>query len=135
MPLSAHGGQLVPILGAVTRRVHLANGSHWLGGPSRLAGLNVRLAVDSDGCVFGDAGEGQGVALLWPVDYSARRTADDAIEVIDRAGNVVVREGERFATGGGFTSDDYDTPLKRHALEVHGRELFVIGRAIERQPS
>jgi len=79
----------------VTRKVRLAHGPNWLGGPSRLARLESRLAVDQDGCVFaGHQGEGSGTALAWPLDYAARIGLDGVVEIVDGAGDLILREGE-----------------------------------------
>jgi hypothetical protein len=117
----------------VARKVRLAHGRNWLGAPSRLAGLQSRLAVDDDGCVFaaGDI-EGAGIALAWPLDYAGGVGPDGVVEIVNSAGEVVLREGEAFAAAGGLTPGDFDSPEKRHAREVHGREMFVIGLPVER---
>jgi hypothetical protein len=102
------------------------------GGPSHLARLDGRLAVDHDGCVFAaSAGEGVGRAVAWPRDYSARMGLDDVVEILDGHGDVVLREGDHFAVAGGLGPA---TPETRHALEVHGRHTFYIGQPVERLP-
>jgi len=40
--------------------------------------------------------------------------------------------GDAFAAAGGLTPDDFDSPEKRHARELHGRDMFVIGLPVER---
>jgi len=105
----------------------------WLGGPSCLARLQSRLAVDADGCVFA-AGhrEGAGIALAWPLDYGPGIGPDGVVEIVNSGGEVVLREGDAFAAAGGLTPDDFDSPEKRHARELHGRDMFVIGLPVER---
>lgn len=117
----------------MARKVRLAHGPAWPGGPSCLARLQSRLAVDADGCVFA-AGhrEGAGIALAWPLDYGPGVGPDGVVEIVNSGGEVVLREGDAFAAAGGLTPDDFDSPEKRHARELHGRYMFVIGLPVER---
>lgn len=66
-----------------------------MGGRSRLARLEGRLAVADDGCVFAALGEeGIGSALVWPLDYAAGVGADELVEIVDDNGQVVLRGGD-----------------------------------------
>jgi hypothetical protein len=53
------------------------------------------------GCVFAEAPNDSWL-LLWPEGYTARY-GDGRLEVLDAAGNVVARDGERIRIGGGET--------------------------------
>jgi hypothetical protein len=114
------------------RKVRLAHGPDWLGGPSRLARLQSRLAVEDDGCVFAADHRDGAIALAWPLGYVAGVGRDGVVEIVNSAGEVVLREGDAFAAAGGLTPDDFDGPEKRHARDVHGREMFVIGLPVQR---
>jgi hypothetical protein len=116
----------------MTRAVRLSHGPGRLGGPSHLARLEGRLAVDDDGCVFAASLRGEsGCAVAWPRDYTARIGPEDVVEVVDGSGNVVLREGDHFAVAGGLGPSTSET---RHALVVHGRETFFIGQPVARLP-
>lgn len=41
--------------------------------------------------------------VLWPMGYTARRSGDQ-VEVLDRAGHVVARTGQRYELLGGYNS-------------------------------
>jgi hypothetical protein len=114
------------------RKVRLAHGPDWLGGPSRLARLQSRLAVEDDGCVFAADHRDGAIALAWPLGNVAGVGRDGVVEIVNSAGEVVLREGDAFAAAGGLTPDDFDSPEKRHAREVHRREMFVIGLPVQR---
>jgi hypothetical protein len=68
--------------------------SGWEPGDPALTALHTGVvAVDADGCVS--------AGLLWPAGFSARRDADGRVSILDSAGTVVLREGDRFEVGGG----------------------------------
>jgi hypothetical protein len=88
--------------------------------------------MDTDGCVFAaELDEGStSVGLAWPGDYGARIAADGLVEIVDRQGRVVLREGQAFQAGGGLGPDEpapWDTAHERHE---HGRKVFCIQTAI-----
>lgn len=113
----------------VTRHVHLDHGPR-LGGASRLARTEGVLCVDEDGCAYVGGPGRRASGLIWPMGYEARVGADGLIEIVDPQGEVVVREGERFAAGGGVAPDDRRET--RHASELHGRGVFFIQHAPSR---
>jgi hypothetical protein len=45
------------------------------------------------------------VRVRWPEGYSGRRSGDQ-VEVLDRAGHVVARTGQRYELLGGYDPDD-----------------------------
>jgi hypothetical protein len=68
--------------------------SGWKPGDDALAGaFSGVVTVDADGCVS--------AGLLWPEGYAARRDADGRVSILNAAGKVVLRDGDRFEVGGG----------------------------------
>jgi hypothetical protein len=102
----------------------------FLGGPAQSAGLGGRLAVDDDGCVYAKVGADESLGLAWPNYYSAQLGPDEQVEIIDQAGQVVLREGQLFRAAGGFGPDEPAPWDTQHEREGHGRQVFCIQTAI-----
>lgn len=71
------------------------------------AQLTGTLRATSEGCPYVDASMNPAhpspVALVWPAGYQARRAPGGGIEVTGPDGSVVIREGDRFQAGGGYS--------------------------------
>lgn len=72
-----------------------------------LALLTGTLRATSEGCPYVDASMNPAhpspVAVVWPAGYQARREPGGGIEVTGPDGSVVIREGDRFRAGGGYS--------------------------------
>lgn len=108
----------------------LVHSGSFLGGSAQSAGLGARLAVDPDGCVYAEIGASERLGLAWPNDYSARLGSDQRVEILDRNGQVVLREGQLFRAAGGYGPDEPATWDTRHERQDHGRHVFCIQTAI-----
>jgi len=85
-PPAASGGGQVPI-----------PTSTWRPGDDGMAALlEGTLVKDASGCLVVD-----GLVIVWPADYTARRTAAGSVEVLNADGEVVARTGAKLRAGGG----------------------------------
>lgn len=90
-----------------------------------LALMSGVVTVDPDGCVFArPAAPGRRRAgLLWPEGFATRREGDGRVSILDGSGRVVLREGERFSSGGGGVAHRTDFACARGTTDtwaMHG---------------
>jgi hypothetical protein len=86
------------------------------------AALQVRLAVDANGCVRASAGK-TAETLVWPRGYTVRGDAT-SFEVLDGTNNVVARSGVPLTIGGGGADRFKDTWTGR---DCAGGPLWMVG--------
>ncbi len=75
--------------------------------------LPVRIEGDApaDPPMWGIASNGSRVDLMWPPDFTLRRT-ETTLEVVDSGGKVVAQQGELLVgAGGGHVSGEPDAPF------------------------
>ena len=108
--------------------------SNWkTGDDANQALLAGTLLTTPEGCPYVDVSTEPAhpspVALVWPAGYQARRAPGGEVHVTGPDGTVMIREGDRFEAGGGYT-DSKDRPCTLGAAQA-----FLIQSSISRDPS
>ena len=106
--------------------------SNWKTGDfAEQALLTGTLLTTSEGCPYvegsTDPAHPSPVALVWPAGYQARRAPGGEVQVTGPDGTVMIREGDRFQAGGGYT-DSKDRPCTLGAAGA-----FFIQSSISRE--
>lgn len=69
-----------------------------------------------DGCLhlIGEGEDLDGAVVIWPPETTMRMTDEGLVEIIDHAGELIVRQGEYLEMGGGFAASvegiEFDDP-------------------------
>lgn len=80
--------------------VPLMTSSYKPGVPGDNALIAGVLALGGDGCVYLDAPDGTQLPVVWPAEYTARRTTTGDLTLYDPDDNVVAHDGDQIRTGG-----------------------------------
>lgn len=83
-----------------------------------------------DGCLRVDSDDGDSYLVIWPQGFSLRAN-DKAIEIVDKNGQLVAREGDNLKIGGGELSHIAEYVLQPLPDNCPG-PYWVVGNEITR---